>query len=279
VRRESVFLAVLYCMVVGPTEAQTPGAAAAVDEYMSAWQDCSERRLPSLSYIGACAEPLPALYESRDGQSYSGGSFGCSVLFDGNVSTFVEDIVLSTERKLFGTAQTSLAGNQNSTHVGINLHGHFVHLTGVSIIPRAPHTDWQARKHPYSPNSQQTNWTMTISGARIQGSHDLSTWTDLYTFSGALAPHPAATSFNFEQMTNGSCAPYSAFRLLQPRVHSRVYFTNSDLGPIEMNESFGLASMAELSFVGVRSLGTQCTGFASTKVQILTQKVAQRYKY
>ena len=229
--------AVLLLWMAACPQARATGhsAAARVDAEMAAWpHDCSERRLPAHSFLGACAEPRPALYESRDGQGHIGAVTGCAAAFDQNVSTFVDDVVLRSERTVFGSAQPALDGNPRGTYVGINLHGHLVHLTGVSIIPRPPSSDWAPRKHPYSRDLAVTNWTTTIAGARVQGSRDLVTWTDLYTFSGVLAPHPAATTFTFEAMTNGSCQPYSAFRLLQQQAHTRVYFANSAAGPVGM---------------------------------------------
>ena len=233
-------------------------AEALVGAEMAAWpHDCSERRLPAHSFLGACAEPRSALYESRDGQSHGGADASCAAAFDQNVSTFVEDVVLRTDRTVFGSPQPTLSGNPRGTYVGIDLHGHLVHLTGVSITPRPPNSDWKPRKHPYSTGLTVGNWTTTIAGARVQGSRDLGTWTDLYTFSGVLAPYPAATTFNFEAMTNGSCQPYSAFRLLQPQEHTRIYFANSEAVPVELTETYAVASVAELAFLGVRSLASQ----------------------
>ena len=248
----------LQCVLVG-VSMQSPVDRVAAD--MQAWgtDDCGERRLPSWSHLGACAAPrsLVPLYESRDGTSHPGADADCAAAFDGNVSTFVEDVVILSERTVFDRPQPAAPGSPDGRYVGINLHGHLVHLSGVSVTPRAPKTDWQPRVHPYSPALQTTNWTTTIAGARVQGSRDLVSWTDLYTFTGVLAPYPAATVFNFEAMTNGSCMPYSAFRLAQPTLHKRVYFANSALGPVEISEEYAVASMAELSFLGVRSLGSQ----------------------
>ena len=209
---------VLECALQGPQAyGMTPQQQ--VDADMQAWpHDCSERALPSSSHIGACSEPQPELYLSRDGTSHPfAGGASCAAAFDGNSSTFVDDIVLNTDQTVFGEAQPSWTGNPNGTYVGINLHGHLVHLTGVTVVARAPHTDWQPRKHPYSPALETVNWTMTLAGAVVQGSRDLTSWTDLYTFDGVLAPHPMPTTFTFEAMGNGSCAPYSAFRLQQVR--------------------------------------------------------------
>ena len=214
--------------------ASTQTAAAQVEIEMQAWQDCSERRLPSLSYLGACAEQRPALYESRDGKSHIGALANCAAAFDGNTSTFVEDAVLYTERKVFGKPQPNLEGNRKSTYIGIDLHGHLVHLTGVSITPRAHNTDWMPRKHPYSPEQTLSNWTEALAGARVQGSRNLVNWTDLYTFPAGLAPNPTTTTITFEAMTTGSCEPFSAFRFVQSSEHKRVYFANSAIGPVGM---------------------------------------------
>jgi hypothetical protein len=245
----------LLSLACGPALAQSP--AQQVEDAMQAWQNCSERRLPSFSHIGACAEPLSELYAARDGKSHRWAVGGCSAAFDNNVSTFVEDVVLNTDRSVFGNALPRLQGNRNGSFVGINLHGHLVHLTGISVVPRAADSDWQPRRHPYSPALNATNWTTALIGATVQGSLDLVSWTDIFTFSGPLAPYPAATTFRFEDMTNGSCSPYSAFRLQQPHARTRVYFANTAVGPVEMTETYGVVSMSELSFLGVRSLGAQ----------------------
>jgi hypothetical protein len=186
-----VLAGMLHCLIELPgARAQT--AAAQVDTYMQSWIGCSEQRLPSWSAIGACAvQRPPTLYDSRDGNSHILAGESCAAAFDGNSSTFVEDVVLRTDRKVFGAARPSLVGNTDGTHIGINLHGHLVHLTGVTIIPRPPNTDWQPRKHPYSPDIEPMNWTTAISGARVQGSRDLVNWHDLYTFHSVVAPHPA----------------------------------------------------------------------------------------
>lgn len=256
---ETVTIALLllqWCLACIEASAQSP--AAQIEAVMQAWpHDCSERLLPSVSHLGACAAPRPDLYLSRDGTSHRGAAASCAAAFDGNVSTFVEDVVLVTDRTVFGKRQPSLTGNSNGTSVGINLHGHLVHLTGINIVPRPPNSDWQPRKHPFSPNLTDTDWTTTLDGARVQASLDLENWDDLYTFSGVLAPYPVMTTIRFEAMMNASCTPYSAFRLFQPAVKTRMYFANSALGPVEMTETYALASIAELSFLGVRSFDSQ----------------------
>ena len=126
-------------------------------------------------------------------------------------------------------------------------------ITKVSLIPYGGDMPWMPpRPHPYNPQPPSIDWLDALVGATLQGSSDGSSWTTLYFLVSRPNPFPAETIFHFVDMiAPAACKPYRYFRLYQPRNYTRVFFTNTRIGPVETNQTVSLLAVAELSFFGV----------------------------
>ncbi|EKX40311.1 hypothetical protein GUITHDRAFT_113552 [Guillardia theta CCMP2712] len=214
------------------------------------WTDCSEILLPAANTIGGCQRSDCRV---SYGHSTANPDCGCDAWTGFQLSAFNPEIPQSTEKTLRGEPFNGSFSNPEASYIGIHLPGQEVILTMISLVPRAQGSDWIPRPHPYNNQSYSLDWAAALIGAKVQASADGASWLDLYEISSKPSPHPAVTNISIDRMLPNACHGYSFFRLYQPNTIQRIYFVNTEFGPVQVNETIGVVSVNQLHFYGVRA--------------------------
>jgi len=227
-----------------------PGETLGNSTLLQDWTDCSEILLPASYPIGGCQRS-----DCRVSYGYSSANPDCScqAWTGNNLSNFNPEVPLVTEKTLWGKPFNGSFSNPEANYIGVHLPGQQVILTMVSLVPRAEGSDWIPRPHPYNKQNYSLDWAASLVGAKIQGSADGTAWEDLHEISSRPSQNPAVTNISIDRMLPSACHAYSFFRLYQPNTIQRVYFVNTEFGPVQVNETVGVVSVARLHFYGVRS--------------------------